>query len=128
VMHLKAAMAGDHRGRREWSRYIQALEPDAYNAFFYDVDALIDAGELVYVPTPEERAEIQQRVLDNIDHWREEASRIGKDWGIVPEAMHRLLNGEDVPDEELIAIDDEEVDAWLEEEEHGEEEEQGQEG
>jgi len=119
-MHLKAAMAGDHRGRGEWSRYIRALEPDAYNAFFYDVDQLIDAGELVYVPTPEERAEIQQRVLDNIEHWREEASRIGKDYGIRPEAMHRLLAGEDVPADELLKVDDDEVDAWLEEEEEHE--------
>jgi hypothetical protein len=120
VMHLKAAMAGDHRGRGEWSRYIRALEPDAYNAFFYDVDQLIDAGELVYVLTPEEEEAKKQRVLDNIDHWREEASRIGKDWGVVPEAMHRLLNGEDVPAEQLLAIDDDEVDAWMEEEEEHE--------
>jgi len=133
VAHLKEAMAGtaDPKERLAWSKYIVGLqlrEPDAYNAFFFDVDALIDQGELVYVPTPEERAEIQRRILDNIDHWRDESSDIAKDYGINPAAMHKLMSvthssGEDaftpnplpqVTEEDLLAIDEDEADAWLE--------------
>lgn len=125
VAHLRDAMDGraDPQERLAWSKYIVGLymrQPDAYESFFFDVDTLIDQGELVYVPTPEERAEIQRAILDNIDHWRAEAEMIGMDYGIAPEAMHRLLNsdntleGRPLSEEDLLAVSEEEAEAWLE--------------
>jgi hypothetical protein len=121
VAHMKAAMAGDHKGRGEWARHIHSLSPDDYNAFFWDVDRLVEAGELVHVLSPEEVAQVQQRVLDNIEHWRVESSRLAKDYGIDPAAMHRALNGgAEVTEEDLLAIDEDEVDVWAEDEDEHE--------
>lgn len=103
-----------------FSRFIKRMEyyePDAYQAYFFEVDGYIEAGELVHVLTEEEHAEKRKRILDNIEYWRAEANTIGKDYGIDPAAMHRVLNGEEVPPEELLTVDDEEVDVWAEDEE-----------
>lgn len=131
VAKLKEAMEGNHEGRGEWSRYITALSPDDYRVFFLDVDAIIEAGGLVHVLTAEEQAACKQRILDNIDHWRDESSKLEKDFGIDPALMNLAMsatrwsgdaNGEvlrPVPfsrevDAKLMAMDDADASAWAE--------------
>jgi hypothetical protein len=74
-------LGGPRTGADEWSRYIHRLSPDAYEAFFLDVDSLIEAGELWEVPTPEQVAEIRARVLARKDEIQADGAR----------SMHRRM-------------------------------------